>query len=191
MLLVHSSSSHLILMSITAIEANRQRHFFAADATLRWGGRRRINTEDIMKKARLQKVADHLRKVRIQVAKENGPEFDMESWGALRERGVFKGKKDLKCMTSACAIGYTAHLFAKQGFKLKIHPDVNNALIPVYKKLSQFGAVAAFFDITFHEANYLFNAKDYPNEDENGSFAAISVGQVADRIENFIHGIKE
>src|SRR5258706_551454 len=109
----------------------------------------------------------------------------------FRERGVFKGKKDLKCMTSACAIGYTAHLFAKQGFKLKIHPDVNNALIPVYKKLSQFGAVAAFFDITFHEANYLFNAKDYPNEDENGSFAAISVGQVADRIENFIHGIKE
>ena len=134
-----------------------------------------------MKKTRLQKVVDHLRKVRIQIAKYNAPEFNMNTWGTLEEGGVFKGKKNLKCVTSACAIGHTAHLFANQGFKLEISPDRNDILIPVYKKLIEFNAIAEFFDITPNEAHNLFHPGGFTGE--------ATVGEVADRIEDFINGI--
>lgn len=135
-----------------------------------------------MKKARLQKVVDHLRKVRVQIALSKLPEFRMADWAVLEEPGVFKEKKNLSCMTSACAIGHAAHLFKKQGFKLVIMGEESNKLVPVYRGKEMFDAVSEFFDLTDEEAEYLFHPIRY-----NDSYPTVS--EVADRIEDFIHGI--
>lgn len=136
-----------------------------------------------MQKARLQKVVDHLRKVRVKIATEKLPAFNMEIWGEVEEPGVFKARKDLSCMTSACAIGHTAHLFKKQGFKLKLDSDEPDRLIPFYKTYYGIIAVSKFFDLTLEEADYLFHPSTYHYD--------VSISEVADRIEDFIHGIKE
>jgi len=180
----HFTSNHRITTRSTPIGEAR-RHFFAMIATLRWGATPKQH-EEYMKKARLQKIVDHLRKVRIQIEKGNAPEFDMYTWGALNEPGVFKGKTDLKCVTSACAIGHTAHLFSHQGFNLRIDRNSDHGLIPVYRKSRGFKAISSFFDITIIEAEHLFNPSNYAEDNLKGE---IPIGMVAYRIENFIHSI--
>ena len=138
-----------------------------------------------MKKARLQKVVDHLRKVRIKIAMDKLPQFNMGAWGVLENYGVFKEKKDLKCVYSACAIGHTAHLFKKQGFHLTISPNNNKELIPVFKNFEQWDAVSLFFDIPKKDAEWLF----HPSQYEYAIDVEIPLSVVADRIEDYIHGI--
>ncbi len=141
-----------------------------------------------MKKARLQKVVDYLRKVRIEIAKGLRPEFDMDEWLQLKDPGVFKNKKTLECATAACAIGHVAHLFNKQGFKLELD-KIDNRVTPVYKGFIDFDALQEFFDIDRATAMALFHPDYYADED--GYEYSPTVSQVADKIENVIHGIEE
>jgi hypothetical protein len=147
-----------------------------------------------MKKSRLQKMVNHLYKVGSDIAAgKMVDKFDMSTWGELEEPGKFKNRKDMSCMTAACAIGHAGFIFKSEGFKLQIdgeQEDYGGDFVePYYKGLTGIDAVAKFFDISIDDVEYLFMPESYIKFNSLGQ--AITnyrpgPGAVADRIRAFM-----
>jgi hypothetical protein len=151
-----------------------------------------------MKKARLQKLVNHLYKVGSDIATGKlVDKFDMATWGDLEKGGVFKARKDMSCMTAACAIGHAGAIFKTDGFKLVFdlcddedpeEVEYCTNVIPEYRGEQGFDAVAAFFQISNDEAEHLFAPRAYDKYNSLGQPIAHQTGpgEVADRIRTFI-----
>ena|ERR1700722_1516424 len=141
-----------------------------------------------MRKGRLLKVATLLE---ADAVKSKGVKFDLKNWArpAAAARSVlpaFKAgaKPALNCQTAACAIGLVAlsGIFAKQGFRYEVQ-SFNGYFVPTYRGNKQYSAVTMFFDLSEHEAKFLFSHERYPVR--NGAKAEIAV---AGRIRDFVAG---
>lgn len=143
-----------------------------------------------MKKERLLKVVERLRQVRVEQAKGKiAAEFNMSYWGKLVNPGTFKNRKNLSCVTAACAIGHCGTLFKAEGFKLVIGRDDSTCVVPVYQNEEGYDAVAKFFGIDYSDAEYLFSPGAYRREESFSSQYNPTPTEVAERIENFVYGI--
>jgi hypothetical protein len=83
---------------------------------------------------------------------------------------------DPKCHTTGCAVGWACAMpcFIAEGLHWNAGLD-----IPEFNNKHSFHAVEAFFDITYSDCTYLFEADAY-HEDERGAV------DVAKRIERFV-----
>jgi len=133
-----------------------------------------------MKKKMLLDLADDLEN---RVKKS---QFNMGSW---------------KCKTSACAIGWYCTFHPRSDLKLLVDDgiciedcdDVDDGddidyIVALDKDgvhLNDYAAIAAHFDITENEADYLFYPSSYPNN------KCKDVKYVAQRIRNFANGLVE
>ena len=92
-------------------------------------------------KTKLAKLADFLEN-------EVKPEwFYLGTWASA-------GFAERKCGTTACAAGWATVAFPNQGFELKTEAIT-------YKGYTSIEAVAAFFDINLHAAQFLFLPSHY------------------------------
>lgn len=151
-----------------------------------------------MQKQRLLKLADALE---ANAKNKKGVKFDLRAWGykadgATTDRfgdlmieNSFKTKEEVKldCHTAACAVGYAAisGLFKRQGLGFAIHGG--ETIEPIFKKgfRRKYGwdAVMTLFDIEYDDAEYLFSADSY-NEDEQTE--AKGERAVAKRIREYV-----
>jgi hypothetical protein len=117
---------------------------------------------------RLLKLADFLETVPRK-------RFDFTKWVGLD----WKGKADLSCGTSACAIGWATTIpsFRKLGLKLSLN-DAGGT--PVFNGDFGSDAVAHFFDISILDAEFLF----FPLYNDLGDKATPK--QVAKHIREFV-----
>lgn len=104
--------------------------------------------------------------------------------------GLWFRPDPLSCGYSACAIGCAAldRKFNKEGFGLQRPTRVNWSQQPSYRssdypvQLLGFDAVTEFFDLSYDDAQHLFDPHRYRNTDSY----LITREMVIDRIENFM-----
>jgi len=137
-----------------------------------------------MNKQRLLMLVNHLRN---NVPKDES-RFYMGTWAGRTAEPFKFGDMldDASCGTSGCAMGWATTIphFKELGLFLlgKTYRNASTAEL-VYQSQSGaryhgFDAVHAFMDLTSEQADYLFDANQYPD--------LVTVSEVADRIENFV-----
>lgn len=146
-----------------------------------------------MNKDRLTRMVDLLKR---DAADPTGVKFDLGMWAAPAQRGATRWPSGdgappiaASCDTKACAFGLAAISgeFAKDGLTYMfgpVHADGTATLLPLFDGVDCFDAAAAFFDITYSDATYLFDPECYeetPQKAEGELF-------VAQRISDFIAG---
>lgn len=105
-----------------------------------------------MNKDRLRKLADHLDTV--------APEkFDLSNWS---------------CGTTACAVGHACTMpeFQMEGLSTSLNTW---GRFPKYLEYDSWDAVEAFFDLTHHQARYMFADWCYPSDEQSPSHVAARV----------------
>lgn len=125
-----------------------------------------------MNKKRLLKLADFLETVPRK-------RFDMQTWVG----DEWKGKEDLSCGTSACAMGWATTIpsFRKLGLRLQRSYVWGHS--PAYGSRYGLDAAQKFFEIDLQTATLLFApAKEY----KDGSISKITPKQVAKRIRKVV-----
>jgi hypothetical protein len=89
-------------------------------------------------------------------------QFDLGSWVGED----WKGKPDLSCGTTACAVGWATTIpeFQQLGLRLyRSDPEYDmNEASPEFEGLHSFTAVSCFFGIDVDKVNYLFMGHRYP-----------------------------
>lgn len=140
-----------------------------------------------MNKKRLLKLAKLLEK---DADNEKGIKFDLAQWAAPSEQDTFGKKKKVvpvSCETTACAVGLAciSGAFKDEGLKHSYVTGYSEGwiLVPKFGTERNFDAVISFFDITRHEADYLFSRDYYPESKTKG---AKGERYVAKRIRKFV-----
>ncbi len=93
--------------------------------------------------------------------------FDMESWRINWGKGGNAELVDATCGFAGCAIGWMPALVpaAKERGFYFFYRESSYQIVPTYKEFEYFRAVAEFFQITDHEAMWLFDAESYKHPD--------------------------
>ena len=134
-----------------------------------------------MNRERLQRLAELLDNVNPRL-------FDMDHWARHvgRDGTDFHDSDKIECRTAACAVGWAASdpWFREQGLTLKkgfhSHDHDGYYWSPAFADFLNAGAVEAFFDLEYDEANHLFIGSEY-NKNE-----VVTPAIVAARIREFI-----
>lgn len=85
--------------------------------------------------------------------------IDMRRWANAPRPGIDEGS----CSTVACAAGWGAYLFAKDGFRITSTASIwsGTYLAPVYRGAYGFAACQKFFGISESASDYLFSPTEY------------------------------
>lgn len=116
------------------------------------------------------------------VHKNRKKRFNMDYWTS---NDSCSPKKDVRCRTSGCAMGWKDAFIKDSPIKchiinIKGSPYYYHQLEIKYKNLSDFEAISAAYGITRRHARYLFSPYDY--DDDN-----VTALMVAHRIETVLY----
>jgi hypothetical protein len=124
-----------------------------------------------MQADRLLKLAEYLRTV-------DKRKFDLDTWGEVvrdKETG------ELKCGTTACAVGHACFNpdFRDEGLGISAFYLKDGGIVPTFNGYYGPYAVSIFFDIDAIQTNHLFYADSY-------KYGRRGPRSVANRIESFV-----
>jgi hypothetical protein len=122
--------------------------------------------------------------------------FDLDSFGYIPLAAARNKKvKELKCGSSACALG-TAALhpwFISKGLRWvsaysAIDDGLDNEVTPIdveFQGYSNFDAAQKFFGITKNQAEYLFDPGNYPRSHKSPRYVASRIRSLVKKIEKY------